>query len=164
MDSFATIVSFFTTAPTEVEGSSLPTNEETSGSGGNAYCVVAWASGVRNQVVTYFIIMVHLSSLLRKFLYSSEPLPTSTLSTLSTFTHIHGFWRRGGIICTPVVFGGARYFIDFDFDCKMIVLERFEWNEIKDMGSTVLCSSLYIRAWNPGSALVLRLRGQFMWG
>jgi hypothetical protein len=41
MDSFTTIISFFTTAPTQVEGSSLPTNEETSGSGGNAYCVVA---------------------------------------------------------------------------------------------------------------------------
>jgi hypothetical protein len=42
MDSFATIVSFkfFTTAPT-AEGSSLPTNEENGGSGGNAYCVVA---------------------------------------------------------------------------------------------------------------------------
>jgi len=37
MDSFATIVAFFTTA----EGSSLPTNEESGGSGGNAYCVVA---------------------------------------------------------------------------------------------------------------------------
>jgi len=40
MDSFATIVAFFTTAPT-AEGSSLPTNEESGGSGGNAYCVVA---------------------------------------------------------------------------------------------------------------------------
>lgn len=51
MDSFATIVSFFTAAPT-AEGSSLPTNEETGGSSANAYCVVAWASNVRVSVIT----------------------------------------------------------------------------------------------------------------
>ena len=53
MDYFATMISFFTTAPTEVEGSSFPTNEDTGGGSSNAYCVVAWAPGVHDQVFYY---------------------------------------------------------------------------------------------------------------
>ncbi|KIM36175.1 hypothetical protein M413DRAFT_31928 [Hebeloma cylindrosporum] len=37
MDAFAAITAFFTT----VEDVSVPSNDETGGSGGNAYCVVA---------------------------------------------------------------------------------------------------------------------------
>ena len=52
MDYFATMISFFTTAPSEVEGSSLPTNEDTSGSQNLGYCVVAWVHGVHDQLFT----------------------------------------------------------------------------------------------------------------
>lgn len=37
MDAFAGIIAFFTTA----EDTSVPSNEEAGGSGGNAYCVIA---------------------------------------------------------------------------------------------------------------------------
>ena len=55
MDYFATTISFFTTAPTEVEGLLLPTDEERQ-TGTGTYCVVAWALAFTTKYLLYFII------------------------------------------------------------------------------------------------------------
>ena len=59
----------------------------------------------------------------RKFLYLSDPLLTSTLSAFTPHIRgFNGFWR-GGSFARQQLFGGARYFIDFDFNCKIIFWE-----------------------------------------